>query len=836
MGYEYTPTPYHQLLQADFSSFTTPGKYQLVVPGLGASIPFLINDGIPLGFMRTYALGIYAQRCGHSNALPFTRFTKDACHTAPAQVPVPQASFPFTWTTIQGLNANYAKTDPADVGPELVSQGTQLYPFVNTGSIDVSGGHHDAGDYSKYTINSATLIHYLMFAVDNIPGVAQMDNLGLPESGDGISDVMQEAKWEADYLVKLQDADGGFYFLVYPKNRQYESNVLPDDGDPQVVFPKNTSATAASVAALAQIASSPLFKKTYPAASALYMQKAQLGWQFLMNAIAKYGKDGSYQMITFYGDDWIHNDELAWAACEMYLATGNSTYQTQLFSWFPNPADPATFRWGWWRCAESWGCAVRDYAFAAKNGRLAASQLDANYLAACQGQVVAAGNDALSWSQQNAYGTAFPPATKAVQGAGWYFSLDQASDMAVAYQLNPDPKYIDGLVGNMNYEGGTNPVNVCYVTGLGQKRQREIVNQYSQNDRRVLPVTGIPLGNIQSSFDYLSLYQGELASLSFPSDATGANPLYPYYDRWADAYNVTTEFITVNQARSLVALSVLAAQSAPASQPWTSAAGQITVPAGTAPLNTPVTLTFSAPGIDLTNARIVWEARDQNPAFGSTYTISPVNNGAQWVEVEAELPDGRRINAATTFNADGSVVNWVNGGLPSGLIPGSGSTTSGDGGDGWNWISSNPIPNLALLDHQSNLTSGEHEHWFITCSDWGANAREGTNAGMVVNTGDTLFAYVYLDPANPPTEVMLGWYDGSGWEHRAYWGANSVSWGSNGTVGRQYVGPLPAAGQWVQLTVPASAVGMEGITASGICYTLYGGRATWDTAGKMSAR
>ena len=72
---------------------------------------------------------------------------------------------------------------------------------------------------------------------------------------------MQEAKWEADFLCKMQDADGGFYFLVYPQNREYESNVTPDHGDPQVVWPKNTSVTAASVAALAQCASSPVFKK-----------------------------------------------------------------------------------------------------------------------------------------------------------------------------------------------------------------------------------------------------------------------------------------------------------------------------------------------------------------------------------------------------------------------------------------------------------------------------------------------------------------------------------------------------------------------------------------------
>jgi len=114
--------------------------------------------------------------------------------------------------------------------------------------VDVSGGHHDAGDYSKYTINSASFVHALVFAADSFQGVSELDNLGLPESGDGKSDILQEAKWEADFLSKMQDADGGFYFLVYPRDRTYEDNVTPDRGDPQVVFPKTTAATAAATA------------------------------------------------------------------------------------------------------------------------------------------------------------------------------------------------------------------------------------------------------------------------------------------------------------------------------------------------------------------------------------------------------------------------------------------------------------------------------------------------------------------------------------------------------------------------------------------------------------
>ncbi|HEV8630795.1 MAG TPA: Calx-beta domain-containing protein [Thermoanaerobaculia bacterium] len=78
---------------------------------------------------------------------------------------------------------------------------------------------------------------------------------------------------------------------------------------------------------------------------------------------------------------------------------------------------------------------------------------------------------------------------------------------------------------------------------------------------------------------------------------------------------------------------------------------------------------------------------------------------------------------------------------------------------------------------------------------------------------------------------MLQWYDGS-WEHRAYWGANAIGFGVDGTNGRRFMGPLPATGQWVRLEVPASLVGLEGRTLNGMAFSLSQGRATWDHAGK----
>ena len=258
LDFATTPIPYQKVMLADFTDFQTPGHYALQIEGMGRSMHFRISDDMILHFARTIANGLYNQRCGCPVELPFSRHTHAACHTARAEIPDGSAEYQNTWQVIAAANGNAPSSN------RMISAETQLYPIVKTGSIDVSGGHHDAGDYSKYTINSAQLIHHLVFSADNFAGAGALDNLGIPESGDGKSDLLQQADWEAAFLAKMQEDDGGFFFLVYPKNRKYENDVLPDQGDPQVVWPKNTAVTAAAVGALADIGSSPRFREEFP--------------------------------------------------------------------------------------------------------------------------------------------------------------------------------------------------------------------------------------------------------------------------------------------------------------------------------------------------------------------------------------------------------------------------------------------------------------------------------------------------------------------------------------------------------------------------------------------
>lgn len=169
----------------------------------------------------------------------------------------------------------------------------------------------------------------------------------------------------------------------------------------------------------------------------------------------------------------------------------------------------------------------------------------------------------------------------------------------------------------------------------------------------------------------------------------------------------------------------------------------------------------------------------------------------------------------------GTEVVWVEDSNSPTLLS---ATLASDGGDSWTWVSSNPAPYSGAESHQSNISNGPHQHYFFDSAN-----------KLIVNTGDTLFAYVYIDPANIPTTIMLQWRkDGPSWNHRAYWGAdNFSSWGSRTYMGT--VAGLGAPGTWIRLSVPIASVGLvNGDSINGMAYTLYGGRATWDYAGKMS--
>src|SRR5207237_1231878 len=108
-----------------------------------------------------------------------------------------------------------------------------------------------------------------------------------------------------------------------------------------------------------------------------------------------------------------------------------------------------------------------------------------------------------------------------------------------------------------------------------------------------------------------------------------------------------------------------------------------------------------------------------------------------------------------------TVINtaWVDDAIPSGATP------SSDGLDAWTWISSNPTSYSGSSNHISNIYGFEHQHFFT-----------GASTALSLLAGDRLYCYVYLDPTNLPSQVMLQWLstDGTSWGHRAFWGSDSI--------------------------------------------------------------
>lgn len=224
-----------------------------------------------------------------------------------------------------------------------------------------------------------------------------------------------------------------------------------------------------------------------------------------------------------------------------------------------------------------------------------------------------------------------------------------------------------------------------------------------------------------------------------------------------------------------------------------------------------VTLTAPAGGQTLPQNTVLSGAVIWHYAFG-LHSWADYGTPASWWKVTQQFMD------PGTPNTSGYNNDW----LDEGNI--GGATQYASNGDAWNWAESVTFNGTLVTApsgwrmHVSNAVAGVHQHFFITTDT------------SVVPVGAKFYTYVYLDPANPPSEIMLQFY-GPGWEHRAYWGSDSIAWGTNGTNSRRYMGALPAAGQWVRLEVPASQVGMQNQPLGGMAFTLFNGRVAWDKSG-----
>lgn len=184
---------------------------------------------------------------------------------------------------------------------------------------------------------------------------------------------------------------------------------------------------------------------------------------------------------------------------------------------------------------------------------------------------------------------------------------------------------------------------------------------------------------------------------------------------------------------------------------------------------------------------------------------------------QVKLEESSSVNASAGASQPRDFV-WIDDALPTGSAP-----QGTEQEKSWQWTEAPTGPVYSGRLSHTRSAKGIGQHYFA-----------GATSGLRIGEGDRLFAYVFLDPQNPPKMIMLQFNDGS-WEHRAYWGENLVSWGADGTASRLSLGPLPTVGGWVRLEVEASVVGLAaGTVIHGMAFTQAEGKVSWDKAGLVT--
>jgi len=336
-------------------------------------------------------------------------------------------------------------------------------------SLDVSGGWYDAGDYGKYVVNGGLSVWLLM----NLWEASQQLNftvtggkdgeLHVPESGNKLPDLLDEARWEMEWMLKMQVPEGNPNAgLVHHKMHDADWSSLgtpPVLGAiPRQLRPVSTAATLNLAATAAQAAR--VFAKLDPKFAERCLAAAKRAWVaaeanpnlLITSADTKGG--GPYE------DDKL-SDERFWAATELYATTGDNAYFTVVsksphYLHLQAPAKEAPQVLDW-RTTDALGTltlsvAARTPAKAREANRKNVVDIAEKYLALTKG-------DAFG---QPFVGTHYPWGSNS-------FMVNNGLILAYAHAFTKDPRFLEGALASVDYLLGRNALGKSYVTGYGTR-------------------------------------------------------------------------------------------------------------------------------------------------------------------------------------------------------------------------------------------------------------------------------------------------------------------------------------------------------------------------------
>jgi endoglucanase len=464
--------------QADFTRLTTPGRYRLVAPGAGAPVSFDIGTANLHALARATLKGFYYQRSG---------------------VPI-EARYAGQWARAAGHPDTAVLVHPSAATPSRPA-GTK---------ISSPRGWYDAGDYNKYVVNSGISTYTLLLLAEQYPEYAAELRTGIPESDNALPDVLDEALFNVRWMLTMQDpADGGVYHKL--TNAEFDAFEEPRVAtQPRYVVQKSTAATLDFAAVMAQ--ASRLVEghaAELPGLADTLTRAALSAWQW-----ARQHPDSLYDQSRLntattpkvntgaYGDRNV-DDELQWAAAELFLATRQDSFlvagrvATEHASAATVPSWPDVGTLALVSLAEH-----RD--------ELPAS-IDS---AAIVGRLVRLARSLRAIADSSAYGVAMQR-QDFVWGSN-AVAANQGLVLVQAYRLTGDASFLRAALGNLDYITGRNPTGYSYVTGVGAKTPMHPHHRLSASDTVLAPIPGLLVGGPNpGQQDRCAGYPSSLPALSY---------------------------------------------------------------------------------------------------------------------------------------------------------------------------------------------------------------------------------------------------------------------------------------------------------------------------------
>jgi endoglucanase len=417
------PNTGDQVQAADFSGLRREGSFYLAVPGVGRSWDFTVGKNV---FEHTYYMAMrafYGQRCGTAVDMgpEFPGYSHAICH-----------------------------------------QHGEFHPSSGAkGPRDNVGGWHDAGDYGRYMVNSGITTGTLLWAWEIYGQKLKNISLRIPESGNGTPDILNEARWNLEWMLKMQDDDGGawhkqtsehFSGFVAPEDDNLPSEVIGTGAAPY----KSTCATAdlAAVGAIAARVYQPYDAKF----AAQTLEAARRAWVWTEKNPDVIFRNLPGVTTGEYGDASCE-DERLWAAAELWRTTGEAAYNDFFLKnyaeFLPSLDSPPAENWATVAPMGLWA-----YALSARKGA------DAKAVAAIRERTVSAARAIVERTSANPYRTSMQ-ARDFVWGSNGV-AAGYGVYLLIANQLEPDISFVNAARDNLHYLLGRNTFSLSWVTQVGE--------------------------------------------------------------------------------------------------------------------------------------------------------------------------------------------------------------------------------------------------------------------------------------------------------------------------------------------------------------------------------